>query len=532
MFNELSFLTRIPELYNDDNANTIWNDLKTRTKMVDNKPVESPKKCVVFKNGKPCSSSGIKNYYKNTIYNNKSDLNPYLKLLKDFESNSYQSMKFQAADFAYLLNLGVYPINRMWVLRRFDDFSSPPNNLQIWRNGGTRYNKTKPRPFTTLVGWVEPDQENFFNINFNETWVTMTERLDQVVMKILESEFGLKASSVLSVPGWSQGLLFGFMKKMGITEFGENNIPQGKPEVLQEAAARANNSDPGYGNVSTMSLTLKTVYEQKFIGDIDPGNAMLDIIYRCLKMGTRDTLTIMKGDSPVIQQLRTAAAAGNSAEAWWTFIQSVISAFTGAITEIFDSVKGIFKNIEVGKEGDKKSELKPGEIAETDIKGDALNPLTNTLSKFTGDVISGTLKTVLTSTVAKWKYALMGSIAVMTGENSTPWHLTLGNPYSPFISLGNIIVKDVKLDFNNEFGFNDIPTRLNVEVRVELGRNLGAQEIFQMFNNGYQRIYTPSTATKNDTNAGKTDTKNESKTPPVQQVPGIRTGNTRSTPEA
>ena len=112
----------------------------------------------------------------------------------------------------------------------------------------------------------------------------------------------------------------------------------------------------------------------------------------------------------------------------------------------------------------------------------------------------GLIQSILASTVAKWRWALKGSLALMTGENSTPWHLTIGNPYSPFVSLGNVVVDNVELVFNNEFAFNDMPTLLKVKVTVRLGRSLGSQEIFQMFNNGYNRTYEIPTSNDNTRN--------------------------------
>jgi hypothetical protein len=41
-----------------------------------------------------------------------------------------------------------------------------------------------------------------------------------------------------------------------------------------------------------------------------------------------------------------------------------------------------------------------------------------------------------------------------------------------------------------------MPTQLNVEIKVKLGRNLGAQEIFSMFNNGYKRDYASNNPKK------------------------------------
>lgn len=459
-YSELDFLTIIPpKLQNNNNKGSIYGDTS-----------------VIFKQDNP--SDGItyyRNYYKDNVYKysatNQSDLNPYLKLIRDFEN--FSSMKFSASDFTYLSDLGVYPTNRMWTLRRFNDFVTVENNLQKMPNVS---------PISTVVGWINPSEETFFNFSFNEKWTTMNDRLDQVMMKILQEEFGFKAENVISLPGWSQGLLFGFLQAMGLAsdEFDLTHIPQGDPSVLSEAATRANNNNPEYGQESTINLTLNTSYEQKFVGDIDPGAAFLDIINNLTKMGTRDTKYIFSGTSPIIDSLRKANENGGTIEDWWNFITDVLSAFLTAIKKIFDSIKGSFK-----------TDLKHTET-DNPVDEGAKNVVTNLIIGVT-NITDGFLQSVLASTVAKWRYALDGSIGLMTGQSTTPWHITLGNPLSPTVSLSNVKITQISVKLKNEMAFNDMPTKLDVEIQLSLGRNLGAQELFNMFNNGYQRSYSSST---------------------------------------
>jgi len=492
-FNELDFLLHIPVMNNDDNRDTIFNSIRgisyDSQGNIDNTNRTATENTVVFKNKSVTNTSQIKNYYKDAVYGEVlggstrgdlsrgiSDANPYLKLIRDFNSNAFKAMHLKAADFAYLTDLGVYPLNRLWILRRFSDQTVVPNNLQDWST-----DSAAPQPSYTMVGWIKSDADNFLNLSFNETWTVMTERLDQIVFKILEEEFGIQANKVISLPGWSQGLLFGFLKEMGLTSFDATNIPQGNPAVLGEAATRAADSKPGYGNQSTMKMTLSTSYEQKFIGDIDPGSAMLDIIQNCIYMGTRNTEYVMTGSGKILDALINANRSNNLSD-WFEFIKEIVDSFVKALTNIINDPKGFVQG-GTGKnsEGDDSDD-------DSDSNADNVAQLNSTSSLFANDAI----KVILASTVRKWRYALMGSIALMTGTNSTPWHLTLGNPYSPTVSLGNIKVDDISLKFSNELSFNDMPKRLDVEVQISLGRNLGAQEIFQMFNNGYQRAYTPS----------------------------------------
>lgn len=483
IFSELNFLTNIPVLFNYDNKDTIYNELFGEIDIKDGvvqmpDGAKKPSKNVVFKGSKISGTEAIKNYYMDNVYNDKDDLNTYLGLLKKFEADGFESMRFSAADFAYLKELGVYPINRMWTLRRFPESALVPDNLQDWGEMTKKMKESaKIFPISTVVGWIKPEANaSFFNIDFHEDWTIVEKRLDETLMDMLGKEFGFKGNAIPK-PGWSQGLLFEFLKSMGVSDYGLNNIPMGDPNVLQEGASRSKEgSDPSFGLKSNMTITLNTIYEQKYIGDVDPGSAMLDIIQNLTKMGTSDVKYILSSandDSGIIKTFRQAIGdGGNSKDAWWSFITATIDAFVNAINALFTSITNLAKDLTTG-------------IASGVANGD-FTTAGNTI-KNTKDTIIGS---ILTSTVAKWRWTLRGSLALMTGENSTPWHLTIGNPYSPFVSMGNVVVKSVKLDFNNELGFNDIPTTLKVTIEVALGRNLGAQEIFQMFNRGYERVYS------------------------------------------
>jgi hypothetical protein len=503
--NEFDFITNIPILYNYNNRDTIYNnyfgdvDITKEGNVAAKGPLESSKqkdadgkftgksKVVVFK-GKEWKT--MQNYYKDTIYRRNEDINPYLRLIKDFEDPTYSKMRFKAADFSYLTDLGVYPLNRMWVLRRFNN---PPNHRLLPDNISDK----GTTPISTMIGWIEPGDDkdsDLLSLQFNETWTTQNKRMDQVIVEIMNAEFGLNVEQLIPVPGFTQGLLFNFLNRMGISNYDGTTIPQGDPDVLQEAASRAIDAKPSFSNKSKWTFTLKTSYEQKYIGDIDPGSAMLDIIQNCLTMGTRDTKYIFSGGS--LASLEAAISGeGNSPEAWINFIVDVFTAFIEAINSILVEVVAFattFKESFGSKEETTDAEGNKTEEQKTKIG----TGITEKITSFGADVNNNSLlRGLLASTVGKWRYALQGSIAVMTGQNTTPWHLTIGNPYSPYISMGNIIVESVTLKPNNEFAFNDIPTKLNVDIAVSQGRNMGKQELMQVFNNGYDRVYYSSTPT-------------------------------------
>ena len=102
------------------------------------------------------------------------------------------------------------------------------------------------------------------------------------------------------------------------------------------------------------------------------------------------------------------------------------------------------------------------------------------------------IQSILTSTVAIHRFKLRGSIELMVGGKvgTTPWYLTLGNPYSPWLATNHIIVRSASVETSPEMGFNDQPQWLKVKFTCEFSRALGKQELMRMFNNSYRRTYS------------------------------------------
>jgi hypothetical protein len=313
--------------------------------------------------------------------------------------------------------------------------------------------------------------------------------IDKVLTEMLSAEFGLTLPSVMSSPGWSQGILFGMLSAMGLTsDFNSMDVPTGNPNVLRTSKMREVNSQ---GLKSDLSLTLETSYEQKYINGIDPGLAMLDIITNLLKMGTSDQKFILNADPKsllydIVKQLNTSR---QSVDAWFNLIMKFVNAFITGVTEFFSQMKNGDGTGNGGTEsgGETNDDQKSGQEGDSGVP--VIPDVGAAMGAFSG-FLSNLGSTILAGTIQKYRWPLKGSIALMSGMSTTPWHLTIGNPYSPIINIGNVLVSDVKINISNDLGFNDMPTRLDVSIPVSMGRPLGKQEIEKMFNNGYKRIYS------------------------------------------
>jgi hypothetical protein len=441
---------------------------------------------VVYK-GMNHGTDAIKNFLVNGngqrsgMYSDDGKKHPYVKLLQDFDIRRGEpgaALRLKAADLSYLRDLGVYPLNRMCILRRFPEGSFLHENLE----------DMTCEPLSTVVGWLKPDQ-NFGNITFNETWTTTDKRFDQKLSEIVNrlTSGDNKSSPVIPIPDFAQGMLFEFFKRADLTgneseidshtgiesggdasNWGLMNIPVGDPNVLKEGPYRPADTQ----NVkSDFQFEFETTYEQKMLGDIDPGSAMLDIIDNLLAMGTSNMRFYWSENSPTIVSARKAVSGkANDLDVWWVFIKTIMSSFWDALTSLFQDIVT-------------KSEETVTQILNNGVIDGA---------KKTTDEIKTLMGSILTSTVAIHRFELRGSIELMTGGriSSTPWHLTIGNPYSPWISTNHIIIKSATIETSKELGFNDMPQQLTVKFTCNLSRSLGKQEILRMFNNTYRRNYS------------------------------------------
>lgn len=71
------------------------------------------------------------------------------------------------------------------------------------------------------------------------------------------------------------------------------------------------------------------------------------------------------------------------------------------------------------------------------------------------------------------------------------WHVTIGNPWHPIISMGNMILDGADIEHYGPLGMDDFPTGLKVTVKLKPAKGKDATLIEQMYTYGENRVYTP-----------------------------------------
>lgn len=84
---------------------------------------------------------------------------------------------------------------------------------------------------------------------------------------------------------------------------------------------------------------------------------------------------------------------------------------------------------------------------------------------------------------------IQGLKAILTGEPTGNWHLTVGNPLNPIMVVGNLICTKMTVDWDTELGPDDFPMGMKVTYTLEHGMARDKAGIQSMFNRGAGRIY-------------------------------------------
>jgi len=169
--------------------------------------------------------------------------------------------------------------------------------------------------------------------------------------------------------------------------------------------------------------------------------------------------------------------------------------FPGSYRSTAMSRSGLYTNLDIFKNVD--ATKSPGAFVSsmfTSIKQAA------TGLGFTKDNIKESLKNLgqnLFEVMANGLINKMGrtqAYAMTSFITPTPtgqWHLTVGNPRNPILSIGNLILTGADIEHYGPLGIDDFPTGLKVTVILKHAKPRDSVAIEQMYMQGDNRIYVP-----------------------------------------
>lgn len=392
------------------------------------------------------------------------------------------------ADFLYCKYYGLIPNNNLVTLRRYPH--AVYDNLHVVDEASG----TTAIPVAQAVTWLGEEPNNkmsdVLKFSFGVDW----EEIEPMVQDIEGNEIGFGAG-IESFTGESFVELAGTLNEAinpdykrwsGIGKQEQNlrrkawtdegpywNQVYGPVNVVHKTHKRKR------GVHFTNDIKLKFHYSLKLINGVNPRVAMLDVITNFLSL----TYTNTK---------------------WW-----------GGSARYFpnyDDPVLFFGDKEALMRGDHKGYME----SVYEKLSDGASILSSELDKIWKDGSSGLLDNIKSAGKSAASTAfnmIMGKLArnsrpeflsirsLLSGDPIGEWHLTIGNPFNPIAVIGNLIIKDTEMEFNDVLGADDFPTEVTFTVTLNHARPRDKGDIESIFNYGQGRLtYSPLAALPSEKN--------------------------------
>lgn len=373
--------------------------------------------------------------------------------------------RYGYSDFALCKYLGRIPNNRMVTLRRFpfpveDDIITP---FAIGKDGKKF---TKPSPdISRAITWMDEvtgnKLEDILNLNFSYGW----EEIEAEVQELQNQNAARrgKVGSFIDNNSTAQAI---FAAANGVS--GSKNVMlQTQDSSFDPIKSTYPNHVFGpYNSIRKMlqrkggldyqnEFTLTFSYEMRSLDGANPKLMFLDLMGHLLALtystapfwggavryigGGQGTIGKPLGNADLIREGR-----------YKDFLGSVIG-----------DIAGLAKNL-------------VGDISAKGIGG------SNLVNNLLGGSLLKLFNTPQGGQVAN---------ALLTGDSTGQWHVTVGNPLNPMAVIGNLACTKTELSLKGPIGIQDFPEELELKVTLKPARPRDKAEIETMFNAGRGRFY-------------------------------------------
>jgi hypothetical protein len=159
--------------------------------------------------------------------------------------------------------------------------------------------------------------------------------------------------------------------------------------------------------------------------------------------------------------------------------------FSPTVTEALGT---IMTNLATTTTGNSSTEI-------SKVLSEVFNLIQSTSSKIMNNPL-GVAKDLVMNTVAS--YEIAGQIApdiisiksALSDRPTGEWHIVVGNPMNPIFVMGNLIVTNTKMTWDEELGPDDFPTGVRFEVTLRQAQPRDKTAIERMLNLGQGKLTT------------------------------------------
>lgn len=431
--------------------------------------------------------------------------------------------RYKFADFAFCKDLGM-PNNHLITLRRF----AIPVGDNIFRMAS---NNDSPFAMTGDIGRMlcyfgteDNKLEDILKYNYNATWRKMDSEIQQINSK--EDDRSSPLGRLLNTMNPQ------YNKMQGEGRTGSNNLITWGLQEVGVTDQSWYEGDAVFGNydkhkvyepkdtIQSMykyegklefkhEFTLTFRYVLRGYDNINPKSAMLDLIGNVL------TTTYRKGN---FWGGRKEILGAQPNSTGWKMAKDLEDGFETAMGNVMTGLADGTMNL--------SSIL--GSIA--NYSKDMWNQFSQKMQSFTMKDLMQGMKNIndATGLTKGFMGVIKNSLgrpqiyafnSLLKGDNTGLWHVTIGNPINPIMSMGNLIMTDCQVQHCGPLGMDDFPTELKVTVTLAHARGRDSIDIQKMYTKGQSGIYNQ--LLKHDqSNAFFTKSKGEEGTPDLKGKDG------------
>ena len=384
-------------------------------------------------------------------------------IINYFAENDVNAVEYDWTDFLYSKWYGRVPNNYMITLRRFP-YAVEDNIF----NKNITPNPDLARCITFWGEGTENSLNNVLGFSTGFNWKELQSEIQVMQSQKFSNPFGGLIGGITDGLSRAENVPAAQAKDASFIRTGQNfndpvevdgfyhNKVLGPVNVIDKMMIR----DRGLN--FTQEINLVCEYTLKSYPGISPKEAMLDILANLLTIGFNNA-PFWGGAIRYTGDNRTSHLIGDQDKL-------LKGDYLGYLKSVGTSLESSFSNI-FGSEN--------GDFSFSSIIGGLMDMGKGFLSKI--------IKNKLVNSGAAPNYQV--AKALLTGESTGEWHVTVGNPLNPIAVMGNLILEDMNIEFSEVLGSEDFPVGIKATFKLKPARPRDKTDIENMFNLGQGRLY-------------------------------------------
>ena len=393
--------------------------------------------------------------------------------------------KYRYIDFMFCRDLGKIPNNHLLTLRKFTRPVGDNINTRLPKSD-TPYNFNQSMDVGRLVTWFgngDNKLEDIIKYNYVATFKQLDSKIQPVDSQEDEESTGIIGKMVNTInPRYNQAMSQGrtgahnFISQLGgrylstsFANFGRGGQYERHDifgmydhHKVYEPKNTIQSTHVYEGKLTfSQEFTIKFSYKLRAYDNINPRAAFLDLIGNILAVTYRSGTfwggsRMFRGAPPnkvgtakvnafLDRTFDTLGGIGNNLLSGNLDIGGTLGSIWGAVKQIASDAFNTAKSLALGN---------------TSTKGKSPLQVIGAIVKHTGlwSGVQGMIKNGL------GRPAVYALDSLLTGDNVGLWHLTIGNPRNPIMSIGNLIIDKSEITQSGPLGLDDFPTDLMVSV--------------------------------------------------------------------